>query len=467
MRKSNESRGFRMNETIICGEKIEGLLQKGQNQSKEKRLEIIQKARSLKGLTLEEAATLLYISEMDELGLLYEIADEVKREIYGDRVVMFAPLYTSNECTNNCLYCGFRAENDQLARKTLKTNEIIAEAQEIVNQGHKRLLLVCGEDKTKTSLQHTIDAINAIYGQTGIKRINVNTAPMAVAEFRELKKANIGTYQIFQETYHRKTYQDMHPTGSKSDYDYRLTALDRAIEAGIDDFGIGVLLGLHDYKFDVLASLMHADYLDTTYNIGPHTVSIPRLKPALGSALDEVPYSVSDDDLKKIVAIYRLALPYTGIILSTRESDTLRDELLKLGVSQMSAGSKTNPGGYETVMTSGNQFETSDCRTVDAMVQTICEKGYLPSFCTACYREDRTGEHFMELAKGGHIHTFCQPNSIFTFQEYIEDFAPQELKADYQEIVNREIEKIDNDPLKKLTKERVDQIKNGERDLYL
>jgi len=452
---------------IICEETINNLLQSAQKSSKEMRLQVIEKARKLKGLTLEEAACLLYGEEGDELTYLYQIADEVKREIYGDRVVMFAPLYTSNECTNNCLYCGFRVENEKLARKTLKTNEIVKEAQEIVNQGHKRLLLVCGEDKTKTSLQHTVDAIHAIYEQTGIKRINVNTAPMDVAEFQALKQANIGTYQIFQETYHRKAYEIMHPTGSKSDYDYRLTALDRAIEAGIDDFGIGVLLGLHDYKFDVLASLMHADYLDTTYNIGPHTVSIPRLKPALGSALTEIPHAVSDNELKKIVAIYRLTLPYTGIILSTRESDTLRDELLKLGVSQMSAGSKTNPGGYENVISNGNQFETSDERCVDAMVQTICAKGYLPSFCTACYREDRTGEHFMELAKTGHIHTFCQPNSIFTFQEYIEEFAPQELKADYQSIVDREIEKIDNERLKTLTKERVAQIKNGERDLYL
>ena len=452
---------------IICEEKINELLQKAKESSKEVRWHAIEKARKLKGLTLAEAASLLYAKEADELTFLYEVADEVKREIYGDRVVMFAPLYTSNECTNNCLYCGFRAENDQLTRKTLKTSEIIGEAQEIVNQGHKRLLLVCGEDKAKTSLQHTIDATRAIYEKTDIRRINVNTAPMDVAEFQELKKANIGTYQLFQETYHRATYQRMHPTGSKSDYDYRLTALDRAIEAGIDDFGIGVLLGLYEYKFDVLASLMHADYLDTTYNIGPHTVSIPRLKPALGSALLETPHAVSDEELRKVVAIYRLTLPYTGIILSTRESDVLRDELLKLGVSQMSAGSKTNPGGYENVMTNGNQFETSDERTVDEMVQTICAKGYLPSFCTACYREDRTGEHFMELAKAGHIQTFCQPNSIFTFQEYIEEFAPQELKADYQKMVDREIEKIDDDRLRKLTKERVEQIKNGERDLYL
>ena len=452
---------------IICEEKINEVLQNAQVSSKQMRLAIIEKARKLKGLTLEEAAVLLYTEAEDELAYLYQVADEVKREIYGDRVVMFAPLYTSNACTNNCLYCGFRSANEKLARKTLGMQEIVKEAQEIVNQGHKRLLLVCGEDKTKTSLQHTLDAIRVIYEQTGIKRINVNTAPMDVAEFQELKQANIGTYQIFQETYHKETYQTMHPEGSKSDYDYRLTALDRAIEAGIDDFGIGVLLGLSEHKFDVLASLMHAEYLDITYHIGPHTVSIPRLKPALGSALEEVPHAVTDEDLKKIVAIYRLTLPYTGIILSTRESDTLRDELLKLGVSQMSAGSKTNPGGYETVMANGNQFETADERTVDEMVQTICAKGYLPSFCTACYREDRTGEHFMELAKTGHIHTFCQPNSIFTFQEYIEAFAPQALKASYQSIVDREIEKIDNERLKSVTKARVKQIKNGERDLYL
>ena len=453
--------------TIICEQTINDLLQRGQKDSKATRLSIIEKARNLKGLTLEEASSLLHIESVDELEALYAVADEVKRNIYGNRVVMFAPLYTSNECTNNCLYCGFRAGNKQLVRKTLSTDEVVAEARELVKQGHKRILLVCGEDKKKASLRHTTDAIHAIYTQTGIKRINVNTSPLSVSEFETLKKANIGTYQIFQETYHRETYQLMHPTGSKSDYDERLTAICRAIHAGIDDFGIGVLLGLYDYKFDVLASLMHADYLDQTYQIGPHTVSIPRLKPALGSVLNELPHEISDENLKKVVAIYRLTLPYTGIILSTREVDTLRDELLKLGVSQMSAGSKTNPGGYEHIATNGDQFEIADERSVGEMVKTICKKGYLPSFCTACYREDRTGEYFMELAKTGHIHTFCQPNSIFTFQEYIEDFATPELKADYEKMIDREIERIGNDHLKKLTKERIKQIKNGERDLYL
>jgi len=454
-------------ETIICEQTIEDLLRNSKKDLKEDRIEIINKARNLKGLTLEEAASLLHLESLDELDVLYQVADEIKQKIYGNRVVMFAPLYTSNECTNNCLYCGFRSQNKQLARKTLSINEIVAEANELVGQGHKRILLVCGEDKQKTSLQHTTEAIHAIYKQTGIKRINVNTAPMEASEFKELKAANIGTYQIFQETYHRETYQKMHPQGSKSNYDYRLTAICRAIEAGIDDFGIGVLFGLYDYKFDVLASLMHANYLDTTYQIGPHTVSIPRLKPAIGSALEEAPYALSDEELKKVVAIYRLALPYTGIILSTRETDTLRDELLKLGVSQMSAGSKTNPGGYEQVITNGNQFETSDERTLDEMVYTICEKGYLPSFCTACYRENRTGENFMKLAKTGDIHQFCHPNSILTFQENIEDFAPEELKAYYQDIIDREMKQIKSKPLQELTKTRVKQIQNGERDLYI
>ena len=452
---------------IVCEATISTLLQRKREDPKAKRLAIINQAKNKQGLSLEESASLLHIKNADELAALYAAASEIKQAIYGNRVVMFAPLYTSNECTNNCLYCGFRVENQELVRKTLTIEEIVAEANEMVRQGHKRLLLVCGEDQKQSPLQHTIDVIGAIYQQTGIRRINVNAAPMSVESFKELKKANIGTYQIFQETYHRETYQRMHQVGLKSDYDYRLTAIDRALEAGIDDFGIGALLGLYDYKFEVLATLMHANYLDTIYGIGPHTVSVPRLKEAPGSALKEVPYKVTDEEMKKIVAIYRLALPYTGIILSTREATTLRDELLEVGVSQLSAGSKTNPGGYDHQTKNANQFEISDERTLEEMIATICEKGYLPSFCTACYRGGRTGERFMKLAKTGDIHKLCQPNSIMTFQENIEDFAPAPLKANYQNIIAREIAKIEDKKIKELTQDRVKKIQNGERDLYL
>lgn len=452
---------------VIREDRINTLLEEGKKIDRKKRLEIIEKARDCYGLTLEEAAALLQIEDQEELEALFEAAREIKEHIYGSRIVVFAPLYTSNECTNNCLYCGFRAANKRLHRRTLNTKEILKEAKAIESQGHKRILLVCGEDGAKTHIDHITEAVKTIYQGADIRRINVNAAPMEVEDFKKLKAVGIGTYQIFQETYHRETYQKMHPSGSKSDYDYRLTAVERAFEAGVDDFGIGVLLGLYDYKFDVLATLMHSQYMDDKYHVGPHTISIPRLRPALDSAIKETPYPVADWELKKIVAVYRLTLPYTGIILSTREEAALRDELLSLGVSQISAGSKTNPGGYEEKDQEGEQFETSDERSLDEMLQVICEQGHLPSFCTACYRAKRTGEAFMELAKDAHIHEFCQPNAIMTFKENLEDYASEETRRKGEVMIAKELEKITDEKLKKITIERLKRIEEGERDLYL
>ncbi|MCC5912386.1 MAG: [FeFe] hydrogenase H-cluster radical SAM maturase HydG, partial [Clostridiaceae bacterium] len=305
---------------IINEGQIKQLLKDGKTVSRKEILQIIEKARDCHGLTLEEAATLLQIEDNDLMEALFDAARFIKDKIYGKRIVIFTPLYTSNECTNNCLYCGFRVANKHLHRKTLNVEEIVYETKMIEKQGHKRVLLVCGEDQRKTHIDHIVEAVKAIYAKADIRRINVNAAPMEVKDFKKLKEAGIGTYQIFQETYHRETYKTMHPSGSNAYYDYRLTALQRAFEAGIDDFGIGVLLGLYDYKFDVMASLMHSQYMDVNYNVGPHTISIPRLRPANDSVLGEAPYPVDDMDLKKIVAVYRLTLPYTGIILSTRES---------------------------------------------------------------------------------------------------------------------------------------------------
>ena len=449
---------------ILSKEKVEDLLQQAQTFDKNARTEIINKARNYKGLSPLEAATLFYMDK-DEEPALFSAAKQIKERIYGNRIVFFAPLYTSNVCTNNCLYCGFRAENTKIVRKTLTIDEIVAEARNIEAQGHKRILLVCGEDKN-TEAEHVYNAVTAIYKNTGIRRINVNTAPLEIEDFKHIKTAGIGTYQLFQETYHRETYTTMHPTGLKSDFDYRLGAMDRAYLAGIDDFGIGVLLGLYDYKFDVVASLLHAQYLDNKYNVGPHTVSIPRLRPAIGSALTDIPNAVSDNELKRIVSIYRLAMPYTGIILSTRESAQLRNELLDLGVSQMSAGSKTSPGGYEDIGNINAQFEIHDERTLDEMVDCVSSGGYLPSFCTACYRSNRTGEVFMALAKDGSIHEFCQPNSILTFKENIEDYASDEKKDAYNKIIDREVAKITNPKLKELLIKRLQQIEDGARDLY-
>ncbi len=453
-------------ENIINEGIINDLLSKGQEKDQRKALEIIEKSKNCKGLTLEEAATLLQIDDDKTINAMFEAARMIKEEIYGNRIVVFAPLYTSNECTNNCLYCGFRVGNKLLHRKTLSPDEVVKQANLIGGQGHKRILLVCGEDQKTTHIDHITSSVKAIYDNCDIRRINVNAAPMEVEDFKKLKASGIGTFQIFQETYHRETYKKMHPTGSKSNYDYRLTSIERAMEAGIDDFGTGVLLGLYDYKFDVLASLMHAFYMDEKYGVGPHTISVPRLRPALDSALKEVPYPVSDKDFKKIVAIYRLAVPYTGIIMSTREKAALRDELLNLGVSQISAGSKTNPGGYEENDKEGAQFETDDERSLDEMLRVVCEQGHLPSFCTACYRENRTGAAFMELAKDAHIHEFCHPNAILTFKENLVNNSTDITKKLGEEMINKEVEKIEDSKIKEEVIKRLQKIEEGEKDLY-
>ena len=447
--------------SIIAHEEIEKILNNAKNKDKQTRKEIIAKAKNYKGLTPEEAATLFYIED-DEKEALFAAAKAVKERIYGKRVVLFAPLYTSDICDNDCLYCSFRAGNKNISRKILSIDEIVRAAKILEAAGHKRILLVCGESST-TSPNHIFDAVSAIYAQTDIRRINVNVAPLGVDGFKIIKRAGIGTYQLFQETYHEPTYKKMHTSGPKSDYTNRIVALDQAFEAGIDDLGIGILLGLYDYKYDVLASLLHAKYLETKYNVGPHTISIPRLRPAVGAALKEAPHKVDDNDLKKIVSIYRLAMPYTGIILSTRESESLRDELLDVGVSQISAGSKTNLLGYENNTDENGQFEISDKRSLDELVDSIVKKGYLPSFCTACYRTNRTGEAFMSLAKDGSIHEFCNPNSILTFKEYIEDHGKDDA---YNDKIKNEIEKIDNTNLKKEIYNRLKKIEDGERDLY-
>ncbi|SHH16700.1 [FeFe] hydrogenase H-cluster radical SAM maturase HydG [Tepidibacter thalassicus] len=451
---------------IINEEKINKTLDEAKNLSREEILNIIEKSKDCFGLNIDESAALLQVEDDEILDKMFEAAKYVKEKIYGNRIVLFAPLYTSNECTNNCLYCGFRVANKELHRKTLCPNEVVEEAKVIENQGHKRILLVCGEDPRVTNINHIVESVEAIYKNVDIRRINVNCAPLSVEDFKKLKKVGIGTYQIFQETYHRPTYKKMHVSGAKADYDYRLTAIERAFEAGIDDVGIGVLLGLYDYKFDVLATLIHSNYLDEKYSVGPHTISIPRLRPAIGSALKDTPYPLSDKDLKKVVAVYRLSVPYTGIILSTRESASLRDELIELGVSQMSAGSKTNPGGYEEDDKSANQFVTSDERTLDEILRVVCKQGHLPSFCTACYRNKRTGEAFMELAKDAHIHEFCHPNAILTFKENLVNVASEETKIMGEKMLKVEIEKIDDEKIKQETIKRLKRIEEGEKDLY-
>ena len=428
--------------------------------------EILAKAKQCKGLTLEDAAILLHAEADHQMQELFSTARFIKDKVYGKRVVLFAPLYTSNACTNNCLYCAFRLENKALNRKTLNTDEIVVQAKEIEKQGHKRILLVCGEDQSQTHIKHIVNAVEKIYASCDIRRINVNAAPMTVDDYKELKRSGIGTYQLFQETYHRDTYKIMHPTGIKKDYDLRLSAMDKAIEAGIDDLGIGALLGLYDYKYEVLAMLQHSEYLLNKYSIGPHTISVPRLRPAFGSVLKETPYPISDMDFKKLVAVLRLAVPYTGIILSTRESETLRDELLSLGVSQISAGSKTDPGGYSQEAENAQQFSNSDHRSMSEMIKVICDSGYIPSFCTACYRRCRTGKDFMDLARKGDIHIFCQPNAILTFKENLLDYGTPENIALGEAVIQKALDEIKHDKLKEATIEKLNLINQGQRDLY-
>jgi 2-iminoacetate synthase len=445
---------------------IQELLNNSKNAAKAEVREILAKARVGKGIEMSEVSKLLNVTDKELLTEIFDAARFVKNKVYGKRVVLFAPLYTSNECTNNCLYCGFRKDNKELHRKTLSLDEIVNEAKAIEAQGHKRLLLICGEDPRITNAKHMTDAMEAIYKNVDIRRINVEAAPMKIEDYKALKSAGIGTYVIFQETYNREMYKKMHPTGLKANYDWRITAIDRAFEAGIDDVGVGALLGLYDYKFDVLGLLMHVKSFEERYGVGPHTISVPRMRPALGSALDSIPYEVNDDDFKKIVAIYRLAVPYTGIILSTRENAAMRDELLSIGVTQVSAGSKTSPGGYKEAEDKADQFSVSDHRSLPKMIESICDNGYIPSFCTACYRRCRTGEAFMEYAKEGEIHEFCQPNAILTFKENLIDFGTEQLKARGDEIINNALLEIEDLKMRATTIEKLKEIEQGKRDLY-
>lgn len=445
---------------------IELLLNEARNYDRQELEEIIAKALEGKGLTLEETAKLLFVNDQEGLEAIFRAAGEVKDKIYGKRVVLFAPLYLSSHCSNNCLYCAFRKDNQLIKRKVLSIDEILDEVKCLESIGHKRILLVAGENPKITPVKYLTDAIASIYQNFDIRRININTAPLSVEEFKEIKNAEIGTYQLFQETYHLNTYKAMHPTGKKSDYEWRYTAFDRAIEAGIDDIGMGALFGLYDYKYEVLALIDHGNRLMDKYGIGPHTISIPRLRPAVGSLLEKAPYHIEDWEFKKIVAVLRLSVPYTGIILSTREGAELRNELLDLGVSQISAGSHTNPGGYNQGEENEGQFLTEDNRTLDEVVKSVCQGGYIPSFCTACYRNSRTGESFLNIAKEGDIKEFCQANALLTLKENLLDYASEETRNIGNKMIAEEKEHIPNNSIKKLTEEKLNDIENGKRDLY-
>jgi 2-iminoacetate synthase len=438
-------------------------------------IEIIEKSKTAKGLSLQDSAALLNIEDSEVLSLLFHTAKEVKEKIYGNRLVLFAPLYVTNLCINNCLYCAFRRDNRELKRKTLSLEEIREETEFLVKNGHKRILLVTGEHPKKADLKFIGEAIDTIYkvkiNSGNIRRLNVNTAPLSVESFKILKSFGIGTYQCFQETYHYDTYLKMHPDGPKHDYSWRLFAMDRALQAGIDDVGIGALFGLTDYKFETLALLSHAFNLDYRFGIGPHTISVPRLEPALNAPVaHKPPFAVDDNSFKKLIAIIRLAVPYTGIILSTRERASLRRELFELGISQISAGSRTSPGAYKESQESledyeMEQFQLGDHRTLDEVVKDCCDLGYMPSFCTACYRSSRTGDRFMELAKSGDIGKICVPNAISTFKEYLSDYASDETKTTGEKFIETEVNKLSN-ATKTKTEKMINRVENGERDVF-
>lgn len=444
---------------------IEQLIEETRNPTSEQIDIILNKASKMKGIGLKEAAMLMNADEK-YTEKMFETAWKIKKEIYGERLVLFAPLYVSNYCINDCEYCGFHARN-KCKRKKLTLKEVEEQTRILINMGHKRLLLEFGEHPIESPIEYVIDVIKTIYsvkeGNGDIRRVNVNIAATSVEDYRKLKEIGIGTYQLFQETYHRPTYKKLHK-GPKADFDRQLKAHDRAFEAGIDDIGLGVLYGLYDWKFDTLAMLSHAFYLDKKYGVGPHTFSVPRLQPA-PTVEDKWPHAVSSDELLKIIAILRMAVPYTGMIISTRETPETRQKAFEIGISQTSAASCTSPGGYgkEKAL---NQFKTSDERTVDEIIEDIMDKGLLPSFCTACYRTGRTGSDFMDIAKPGEIHNFCRPNAILTLKEYLEDYAKDRTKAKGLKIIDKYVEKIPSKDIKKQTIEKLVQIEKGRRDLY-
>lgn len=432
---------------------------------------ILNKALKFKGLNLAEVASLLRVTDQESIHEIMEAARVVKEHIYGRRLVFFAPLYTGNACINNCLYCAFRRDNTALKRKVLSMPEIAQEVSSLLKDGHKRLLLICGES-SRNNTDYMCEAIRTAYAvredKNYVRRINLEIAPLPVEDFRKLKAEKIGTYVCFQETYDPVLYKEYHPEGTpKADYENRVTVFDRAMEGGINDVGLGVLFGLTDYRFEILALMEHAAHLEAVFGCGPHTISVPRIEPAENAPLpDKIPFPVSDDDFKKIVAIIRIALPYTGIILSTRESEEMRTELFDHGVSQISAGSRTNPGAYSEKADTGSQFSLGDHRTLDEVISSIIDKEYIPSFCTGCYRKGRVGSDFMDLAKPGLIKEFCMPNAVFTFEEYLLDFASPETKERGSKLIKKLLSEVEKKSLKERMIKALNEIDGGVRDVY-
>ncbi len=432
---------------------------------------IIAKAKERKGLTHREASVLLACEIPEKIAECYALAEQIKKDFYGNRIVMFAPLYLSNYCVNGCVYCPYHMKNKTIARKKLTQEEIKAEVIALQDMGHKRLALEAGEHPTMNPIEYILESIETIYSikhkNGAIRRVNVNIAATTVENYKKLKDAGIGTYILFQETYHKESYKQLHPTGPKSDYDYHTEAHDRAMEAGIDDVGLGVLFGLELYKYEFAGLLMHAEHLEAVFGVGPHTISVPRLKRADDIDPDQFDNGIDDETFAKICALIRISVPYTGMIISTRESKEVREKVLKLGVSQISGASKTSVGGYaedEPEDENSEQFDVSDKRTLDEVVRWLMEEGFIPSFCTACYREGRTGDRFMELCKNGQILNCCHPNALITLKEFLMDYASEETKKIGETLIRAEIEKIPKDKVKEICRDHLAKIEEGIRD---
>ena len=433
---------------------------------------IIGKARQLKGLSHREASVLLACENEEKIRQVYDLAEQIKKDFYGNRIVMFAPLYLSNYCVNGCLYCPYHLKNKHIPRKKLTQEEIRNEVIALQDMGHKRLAIEAGEDPVNNPIEYILECIDTIYSikhkNGAIRRVNVNIAATTVENYRKLHDAGIGTYILFQETYHKESYERLHPTGPKHDYAYHTEAMDRAMEGGIDDVGLGVLFGLELYKYEFAGLLMHAEHLEAVHGVGPHTISVPRVKRADDIDPDEFDNGISDDIFAKICACIRVAVPYTGMIISTRESKTVREKVIRLGVSQISGGSKTSVGGYyepEPEDESSEQFDVSDKRTLDEVVRWLMEIGYIPSFCTACYREGRTGDRFMSLCKSGQIQNCCHPNALMTLKEYLVDYASPETRKIGEELIQKELENIPKEKVRQIAKDYLEEIeKEGKRD---
>lgn len=433
--------------------------------------QILEKARQKKGLNHREASVLLACENQEKVQEMYDLAKKIKQDYYGNRIVMFAPLYLSNYCVNGCVYCPYHMKNKHIARKKLTQEEIVKEVTALQDMGHKRLAIELGEHPTENPIEYVLESIKTIYSiqhkNGAIRRVNVNIAATTVENYRKLKEAGIGTYILFQETYNKESYEQLHPTGPKHDYAYHTEAMDRAMEGGIDDVGLGVLFGLELYRYEFAGLLMHAEHLEAAHGVGPHTISVPRLKRADDINPDDFDNGISDDIFAKICALIRISVPYTGMIISTRESQAVREKVLPLGVSQISGASRTSVGGYadpEPEEENSAQFDVSDNRTLDEVINWLMKLGHLPSFCTACYREGRTGDRFMKLCKNMQILNCCHPNALLTLKEYLEDYASAETKQIGNEMIQRELEKITNPKIREMARERLQEIENGKRD---